>query len=413
MPARLSSALRHAYNQLMDGDQAKTFRSRGGYGPSYSNRPDRLRFPAGSEKSIINSLYTRMAVDFSMMKIRHVLLDDNERYLGDIDSGLNNCLKVEANVDQAPAYLKRDIAFTLFNRGTAAIVPVDLTLNPEYTSGWDILTLRVGRVVDWYPDRVRVDLYNDRTGLHEQIVVRKDSTAIVDNPLYAIMNEHNSTLQRLIRKLALLDSVEEVAASGRLDILMQLPFTVRGEVKTAQAEKRRLDLEAQLNGSKVGVGWVDATEKITQLNRPAENTLLKTIEYLSAELYGQLGLTPEIMNGTADERTMLNYYNRTIGPITNAVVEEMTRKFITKNGRTRGQAVAAFRDPFSQVPMEQLAEIADKFTRNEIFSSNDMRQFIGVKPSKDPKADELRNANINPADSASTEDTKTAPAVNI
>lgn len=412
MPARVSTALRHAYNRFVDDGEGRVSRSRGGYGPVYGSRPDRIRVPVGNEKSIVTSIFTRMAVDLSMMKFRHVRVDEEDRFVGEMNTGLNNCLKVEANVDQSPSYLIRDCGYTMFTAGTAAIVPVDMTLNPEYTAGWDILTMRVGRVIDWFPDRVRVDLYNERTGLHEQIVVKKSETAIIDNPLYAIMNEPNSTLQRLIRKLALLDSVDEAAASGKLDVIMQMPFTVRGDVKRAQAERRRKDLEDQLTNGRHGIGWVDATEKITQLNRPVDNNLLRTIEYLAGEVYGQLGLTPEIMNGTADEATMLNYYNRTIGPFTKAITEEMHRKFLTKTARTQRQAIAAFRDPFANVPMAQLADIADKFTRNEIFSSNDMRQFIGVKPSKDPKADELRNANINPMDTAPTQETETAPAVN-
>jgi Signal transduction histidine kinase involved in nitrogen fixation and metabolism regulation len=328
------------------------------------------------------------------MDIRHVRVDSAGKYLEDVESGLSNCLKVEANVDQGAQHFKQNIAMQLFDRGVAAIVPVDTTINPSTSGGFDIKTLRVGEVVQWYPKHVRVNLYNEATGLHEEVTLEKKFVAIVENPLLAVMNEPNSTLQRLIKKLNLLDAVDEASSSGKLDIIIQLPYVVKSEARREQAQQRRADLEAQLTGSKYGVAYADGTEKVIQLNRPAENNLLKQIEYLTKMLYGQLGLTEEIMNGTASESAMLNYQARTIDPLTVAIMEAMRRTFLTKTARSQGQWIMAFRDPFKLVPMEHFAEIADKLTRNEVATPNDMRQSIGWKPSPDPKADELRNRNM-------------------
>jgi len=326
--------------------------------------------------------------------IRHVRTDDEDRYLEDVTSGLNNCLTLEANMDQAARHFRQDIAMTLFDHGVAAIVPVDTTLDPGVTGGFDILTMRVGRIVSWMPDRVRVSLYNEAKGRREEIVLEKKYVAIVENPLYSVMNEPNSTLQRLTRKLSLLDAIDDQSASGKLDLIIQLPYVIKSESRRLQAEERRKDIEFQLTGSKYGVAYTDGTEKITQLNRPVENNLLKQIEYLVEMLYGQLGLTAEILNGTADEKAMLNYNNRTIEPIVAAIVDAMKRSFLTKTARTQKQSVMYFRDPFKLLPLSEIAEIADVFARNEILSSNEIRQLIGKKPSKDPNADALRNSNM-------------------
>jgi hypothetical protein len=326
--------------------------------------------------------------------MRHVRLDDQERYTEDIDSGLNNCLTVEANKDQAARALRQDIAMTLFDYGCAAVVPVDTSLNPIDTGGYDILTLRVGNVCEWYPNYVKVNLYNEAVGSRQEIILPKSQVAIIENPLYSVMNEPNSTLQRLFHKLNLLDAVDEQSASGKLDLIIQLPYVIKSEARRQQAEQRRSDIEFQLKGSQYGIAYTDGTEKITQLNRPVENNLMNQVEFLTTMLYGQLGLTDEVMNGTADEKAMLNYWNRTIEPILNATVEEFRRKFLTKTARTQKQSVMFFKNPFSLVPVEQIAEIADKFTRNEIMTSNEMRQVIGMKPHPDPKADLLQNSNM-------------------
>jgi putative sterol carrier protein len=326
--------------------------------------------------------------------MRHVRTDDQKRYLEDIDSGLNSCLTLEANIDQAARAFRQDIAMTLFDRGVAAIVPVDTSINPEQSGGFDILTLRVGEVVTWYPNHVRVSLYNIDTGAREEITLAKSAVAIVENPLYSVMNEPNSTLQRLLHKLNLLDVIDDQSASGKLDLIIQLPYVIKSEARRQQAEQRRKDIEFQLKGSQYGIAYTDGTEKITQLNRPAENNLMAQIEYLTGMLYGQLGLTEEVMNGTADEKAMLNYWNRTIEPILTAIVEAMRRSFLTKTARSQKQTVMYFRDPFRLVPIENIAEIADKFTRNEILTSNEIRQVVGIAPSKDPKADKLQNSNM-------------------
>jgi hypothetical protein len=326
--------------------------------------------------------------------MRHVRQDDQKRYLEDIDSGLNTCLTVEANIDQAARAFRQDIAMTLFDRGVAALVAVDTSINPEESGGYDILTLRVGEVVTWYPKHVRVSVYNESTGEREEVTIHKSAVAIIENPLYSVMNEPNSTLQRLLHKLNLLDSIDEQSASGKLDLIIQLPYVIKSEARRQQAEQRRADIEFQLKGSQYGIAYTDGTEKITQLNRPAENNLMAQVEYLTAMLYGQLGLTEEVMNGTADEKAMLNYWNRTIEPVLTAVVEGMRRTFLTKTARTQKQDVVFFRDPFRLVPIENIAEIADKFTRNEIMTSNEIRQVVGLAPHKDPKADKLVNSNM-------------------
>lgn len=396
--SKLTDRLKHAWNVFNDRTVLET-RSSQGLSPfgeivNTGSRPDRLRMRISNERSIIASIYTRIAIDFASVSIRHVKLDDNERFQSVVNSGLNDCLKVEANLDQAGRMFRQDIVLTLFEKGVIAIVPVETSLNPNVTGGYDIRNLRVGEIVKWYPRHVRVNIYNEKTGRREEVTLEKSVVAIVENPLYLVMNEPNSTLQRLMRKLSLLDVVDEQSSSGKLDLIIQLPYVIRNEAKKAAAEQRRRDIEFQLKGSQYGIAYTDGTEKITQLNRPAENNLLKQVEYLTQMLYAQLGITEEILNGTADEVTMLNYYNRTIEPLLDAVVEEFRRKFLTKTARTQGQSVQYYRDPFKFVPVSQIAEISDKFTRNEIATSNEMRGAIGWRPHPDPKADELRNSNM-------------------
>lgn len=389
----IGSRLKHAWNAFRSQDE-KRYISDISVGPMWGGRPDRIRVHISNERSIISSIYTRLAIDIAAVSIRHVRLDEDERYTETINSGLNECLSVEANIDQAARAFRQDIAMTLFDRGVAAIVPVDTTINPAISGGFDIKTLRVGEIVAWHPYHVRVSLYNEKTGRREEITLEKKFVAIVENPLYSVMNEPNSTLQRLIRKLSLLDTVDEQSSSGKLDMIIQLPYVIKSDARRQQAEQRRKDIEFQLKDSKYGIAYTDGTEKITQLNRPVENNLLKQIEYLTAMLYSQLGLTEGVMNGTADEKAMLNYNNRTIEPILDAITEAMKRTFLTKTARSQRQSIAYFRNPFKLVPIEDIAEIADKFTRNEIMSSNEIRSVIGFKPSKDPKADELRNSNM-------------------
>jgi len=358
------------------------------------SRPDRNRLRITNERSIISSVYTRLSIDVSAAEIKHVRLDEDGRYTEDMPSSLNDCLTIEANIDQAPKAFRQDIVMTLFDKGVAAIVPVDTTIDPSISGSYDIKTMRVGDVVAWHPRHVTVSLYNEDKGYRQQITLEKKYVAIVENPLYAVMNEPNSTLQRLIAKLNLLDAVDEQSSSGKLDLIIQLPYVIKSEARRQQAEQRRKDIEIQLKGSQYGIAYTDGTEKVTQLNRPAENNLLEAIKYLTDMLYSQLGLTPEVMNGTADEATMLNYNARTIQPILDAIVEAMRRSFLTKTGRSQGQSIMYFRDPFKLVPISQIAEIADKFTRNEIATSNEIRTAIGWKPSKDPKADKLVNSNM-------------------
>ena len=387
----LMSRLAHAWNVFTTLDQREPFES---VVASYGTRPDRQYLRFSAEKTILSSILTRVAIDVASVVMKHVKLDDQGRYSSDIDSGLNSCLTLEANIDQAAQHFRRDMVLSLFDEGVIAIVPVDTTINPNLSGSYDILTMRVGRIIRWYPTRITVSLYNQDTGLREEVTVSKRNTAIIENPLYAVMNEQNSTLQRLIRTLHKLDAVNEQSASGKLDLIIQLPYTIRSEAKRQQAEQRRQDIEFQLKGSQYGIAYADGTEKITQLNRPSENNLMAQVEYLEQLLYSQLGITKEVMDGTADEKTMRNYYNRTQKPILDAIVEAMKRSFLTKTGRTQGQSIMYFHDLLSLVPIENLADLADKFTRNEIASSNEIRQIVGLAPKKDPKADQLRNSNM-------------------
>lgn len=391
MEITLGSRLKHAWNAFLSREPTSYYQSPG---RGYSYRPDRPRLTRGNERSIVTSVFNRIALDAATISIQHVKLDDNGRFVSSVGSGLNNCLTVEANIDQTARAFIHDIVMSMMDEGCVAIVPVDTTLNPEVTGSYDIVTMRVGQVLSWYPQHVKVRVYNDRRGEKEDILVPKSVVGIVENPLYAVMNEPNSTLQRLIRKLNLLDAVDEQAGSGKLDLIIQLPYVIKTEARRAQAEKRRKDIEEQLSGSKYGIAYTDGTEHIVQLNRAVENNLMTQIEYLTSMLYSQLGITKGVMDGSADEQTMLNYYNRTIEPILSAIVDEMKRKFLTKTARSQLQSISFFRDPFKLVPAAVLAEIADKLTRNEIMSSNEIRQIIGLKPSKDPKADELRNKNL-------------------
>lgn len=396
------SRLKHAWNAFTNRDETQSPYA-GNYATAYSGRPDRHPRRFSNERSIISSIYTRIGIDVAAVGMVHVRTDDQKRYLEDVDSGLNNCLTVEANIDQAARQFRQDIAMTILDDGVAAIVPVDTSISPLSSGGYDIKTLRVGRVVAWYPKKVTVSLYNDdeRRGMREEITLPKTMIALVENPLYSVMNEPNSTLQRLIRKLNLLDSVDEQSASGKLDIIIQLPYVIKSEAKRQQAEQRRKDIEFQLKGSQYGIAYTDGTEKVTQLNRPAENNLMGQVEYLTKMLYSQLGLTEEVMNGTADEKTMLNYNSRTIEPLLDAIVEAMRRSFLTKTARSQGQSIMYFRDPFKFVPIGGeggIADIADKFARNEITSSNEIRQAIGMKPRPEAKADALINSNMPQAD---------------
>ena len=389
----IATRLKHAYNAFMK--RAPTW-APSGY--SYSVNPDRPRLSRGNERSIITTIYNRIAIDVASIDIKHCRLDENRRYIEDVQSGLNECLSIEANIDQTGSAFIQDIVLSMLDEGVVAIVPVDTSLNPNITSSYDILSMRVGKITEWWPKDVRVELYNDSTGLKQEIILPKRQVGIVENPFYAICNERNSTLQRLKRKLSLLDITDEQTASGKLDLIIQLPYVVKTEARREQADRRRKDLEEQLSGSKYGIAYADGTEKITQLNRSLENNLLKQIEYLTEEVYSQFGITKEVLNGTADEKTMLNYNNRTIEPIVSAITEELRRKFLTKTARTQGQSITYFRDPFKLVPVNDIAEIADKFTRNEIMTSNEIRQVIGMKPSNDPKADQLVNSNISQPD---------------
>lgn len=389
----ITDRLQHAWNAfLYNDDNFTNYRS---IGASSSFKPDRTRFSRGNERSIVTSVYNRLALDASSIAIKHVKLDENGRYTEEINSGLNNCLNLEANIDQTGRAFLQDVVMSMLDEGCVAIVPVDTTINPIVSGSYEINTMRTAKIMEWYPAHVRVRVYNDQKGFHEEITLPKANVAIIENPLYAVINEPNSTMQRLVRKLNLLDVVDEQTSSGKLDLIIQLPYVIKSDARRQQAEDRRKDIEMQLSGSKYGIAYTDGTEKITQLNRPAENNLMKQVEYLTAMLYSQLGLTQTILDGTADDKTMLNYYNRTIEPIISAVVDEIKRKFLTKTARTQRQSIMYFRDPFKLVPVNDIAEIADKFTRNEILSSNEVRQIVGLKPSDDPEADELRNKNLN------------------
>jgi phage portal protein BeeE len=393
--SRVKETLRHGWNVFTDSNYLDGLHSTsGGNGFGYYMPPSRNRASYSSERSLISAIYTRLGIDVSGIDIRHVRTDEDGRYKNDISSGLQDCLTVDPNLDQGPRQFRQDIAMTLFQRGIVAIVPVETDLNPNATGGYDIQQLRAGEIVGWQPEHVRVSLYDQRSGERKIVTVPKSMTAIVENPLYEVMNEPNSTLKRLIHKINMLDTVDDASSSGKLDLIIQLPYVVKSDARRQQAEQRRKDIEVQLKGSKYGIAYTDGTEKIQQLNRPVDNNLLEQIRYLTDKLYTELGLTPEVMNGTADEKVMLNYFNRTINPVVQAIAEEMKRKFLTKTARSQKQSIMYFRNPFALVPMEQIAEIADKFTRNEILSANEIRQGIGFKPSGDPKADQLVNSNM-------------------
>ena len=407
MEMTLGSRLRHAWNTFLSRDPLSY---RYSFGPSYVYRPDRPIFSRGNERSIVTSVYNRIALDVSSMTIQHVRLDENDRFKEVIESGLNNCLNLEANIDQTGRAFVQDIVMSMLDEGCVAIVPVDTTFNPKETGSFDISTMRTGKILEWYPQHVKVRVYNDRKGEKEDVLVPKSTVAIVENPFYSVMNEPNSTMQRLIRKLNLLDAIDEQSGSGKLNLIIQLPYVIKTAARRQQAEERRKDIEEQLSGSKYGVAYTDGTEHVVQLNRPVDNNLMSQIEYLTSMLYSQLGLTQGIMDGSADEKTMQNYYTRTIEPILSAIVDEMKRKFLTKTARSQKQSILFFRDPFKLVPVGEIAEISDKMTRNEIMTSNEIRQKIGMKPSTDPKADELRNSNLSaPAENTPQSQPTTTP----
>lgn len=404
MEMSFGSRLKHAWNAFT-GNIQMNYRD---LGMSYSYRADRPRMSRGNERSIVTSVYNRIALDVAALNVQHVRLDENGRFLSVIDDGLNNCLTLEANVDQTARSFIQDVVISMFDEGSVAIVPVDTTTDPNVSGSYDIQSLRVGQILDWYPQYIRTRVYNEQTGRKEDIVVPKSAVAIIENPLYAVINEPNSTMQRLIRKLNLLDVIDEQSGSGKLDLIIQLPYVIKTEARRQQAENRRKDIESQLSGSKYGIAYTDGTEHITQLNRSVNNNLMSQIEYLTSMLYSQLGITQSILDGTADEKTMLNYNNRTIEPIISAIVDEMKRKFLTKTARSQRQSISFFRDPFKLVPVNEIAEIADKFTRNEIMTSNEIRQVVGMKPSDDPRADELRNKNLSEP-SGSNQQSEEAP----
>lgn len=392
MPNSLRDRIQHAWNAFTKSPDRWAYRDDG---PSYGDRPDRVRLAINTGRTQLAAMYLRIAIDCAQLTYRHAKIDQNERYTETINSRMNNCFNIEANLDQESGAFFRDLVLSLCDEGVVAVVPVDTTINPAVSGAFDITTMRVGRIVDWKPERVLVDLYNQRTGIHEQLWVDKRTTAIIENPLYTVMNAPNSTLMRLNRKLNLLDYVDEQTSSGKLDLIIQLPYTLRTESKRTQAENRRKDIEMQLSGSKYGIAYIDGTETITQLNRPAENNLLAQVELLSAQVYSEVGIAKAVIDGNADEIAMLNYHNRVIEPIASAISKEFTRKFLTKTAITQGQRILFFMDPFKLVPISQIAEIADKFTRNEIMSPNEIRPIVGLKPVDDPEADELRNRNLN------------------
>lgn len=396
METTIRERLAHAWNAFRNRDPVSQFRS--WEQVSYGTRPDRVKMSFGNEKSIIAAVYNRLAIDIAAIAIQHARLDENGRFLKVEDSPLNYCLTVEANIDQTGRAMMQDAVMSMFDEGCVAVVPTDTSFDPSNSDRYDILSLRVAQIVEWYPSSIKVRIYNERTGQKEEIVLPKKMVAIVENPLYAVMNEPNSTLKRLIYKLNLLDSIDQQSGSGKLDLIIQLPYVIKTEARREQAEKRRQDIEMQLSGSRYGIAYTDGTEKVTQLNRPVENNLMKQIEYLTSMLYGQLGMTQAIFDGTADEKTMLNYYNRSIEPCLAAFSDEFKRKFLTKTARSQRQTIMTFRDPFKLVPVSQIADIADKFTRNEILSSNEIRAIVGYKPDKSPEADELRNKNLNQPD---------------
>lgn len=386
----LMNRLKNSWNAFRNRDPTIFYNEPG---MSYTYRPDRVRFSRGNERSIVTSVYNKIAMDVASVDIRHCQIDKNGRYTEDIDSDFNRCLTLEANIDQSHRAFRQDIVMSMFDEGAVAIVPIEAKGDPTLSTSFDIRSMRVGKIVEWFPRSVKVEVYNDQTGKKEKIIMPKKSVAIVENPLYSVINEPNSTMKRLIRKLNILDAIDEQSGSGKLDLIIQLPYAVKGELKEQQANKRRDSIIDQLKGP-YGIAYIDGTEKVTQLNRPVENNLMKQIEYLTNLLYSQIGITPSVMDGTADEKTMLNYNNRTVEPIVSVIVDAMKRSFISRTAMTQGQTIMAFRDPFKLVPINNIAEIADKFTRNEILTSNEVRQIIGFKPSSDPKADKLINSNI-------------------
>lgn len=393
MELTLGTRLKHAWDVFRNREP--TF---GGYqtiGPGYSYRPDRPRLSRGNERTIVTSIYNRIAMDVAQLNITHCKIDENGRFKERMDSTLNNCLSLEANLDQTGRAFMQDVVMSMLDEGCVAIVPVETDRDVTLGTTFDVLSMRTGKIVEWYPKHVRVSVYNENKGARQEITLPKKSVAIIENPLFAVINEPNSTMQRLVRKLNLLDVIDEQSGAGKLDIIVQLPYTTKSELRKQQAETRRKDIEMQLTNSKYGIAYADINEKITQLNRPVDNNLMKQIEYLTTLLYGQLGITQTIMDGTADEQTLLNYHSRTIEPIVSAIVDEMKRKFLTKTARSQSQTITFFRDPFKLVPINNIADIADKFTRNEILTSNEIRQIIGFKPSNDPKADQLINSNLN------------------
>lgn len=394
--------LQHGWNAFIGRDP--TYMPNEDFGAAYSYRPDRVRFSRGNERSIVTAIYNRIAMDVASIQIEHVKLDENDRFSKVIDSPLNECLNLEANLDQTGRAFIQDVVMSMLDEGSVAIVPVDTTTDPTISGAYDINSLRTAKIIEWYPSAVRLKLYNERTGKHEEIVLPKRQVSIIENPLYAVINEPNSTMQRLIRKLNILDSIDEQSGSGKLDLIIQLPYIIKTEARRKQAEERRQDIENQLSGTKYGIAYTDGTEHITQLNRSVDNNLMKQIEYLTNMVYSQLGMNQSILDGTANEETMLNYYNRTDEPIVSAIVDEMKRKFLTKTARSQKQSIMFFRDPFKLIPVSELAELADKLTRNEIASSNEMRQAIGMVPSKDPSADELRNKNLSQPNGTSNEE---------
>ena len=391
MAESFSSRVKRAWNVFMNRDPTPQYHN---YGIGYSARPDRIRFTRGNERTIVTSVYNRIALDVAAVNIQHARLDEDDRFLEVISSGLNSCLNLRANIDQSGRAFIQDVVMSMLDEGSVAIVPVDTIGDPYLSESYDIQTMRTAKILEWYPEHIRVEIYNDRIGRKQELLVSKRTVAIVENPLYSVINEPNSTMQRLIRKLSLLDMIDEQSGSGKLDLIIQLPYVVKTDMRRKQAEERRALIEEQLSGSKYGIAYTDGTERITQLNRSVDNNLMKQIEYLTATLYSQLGITDTIMNGTADETTMINYYNRTTEPILGAITDAMKWCFLTKTARTQHQSLVYFKDPFRLVPVSQVAEIADKFTRNEIMTSNEFRQVVGLKPSGDPNADKLINSNI-------------------
>lgn len=393
----LMDGLKHAWNIFKNKDPTQV---NWNIGPSYGYRPDRMRYTRGNERSIVTAVYNRIAMDVAAVNLKHIRLDENDRYKETIDSGLNNCLSIEANLDQTGRAFIQDLVASMLDEGCVAAVPTDADDEPEDSGNFKVYTLRTGKILKWYPRHVKVDVYNEQEGQRQQIIIPKSTVPLIENPMYSVMNEPNSIYQRLVRKLTLLDVVDEQTSSGKLDLVIQLPYIIKTEARRVQAEKRRRDIEKQLSEGKYGIAYTDGTERITQLNRPVENNLMKQIEYLTSMFFSQLGITQSILDGTADEKTMLNYYNRTIEPILSAIADEMKRKFLTPTARSQKQTIAYFRDPFKLVPVNDIAEIADKFTRNEIMTSNEIRQVIGMKPSSDPNADVLRNKNLSDSSNA-------------